>query len=177
MTIITFSDTETTGKLNPNHRIIEASFRICEIESQKELENILMRFNPERNIDAKAQQVHGIALEDLKHEPVFKAKIPEIQAIIDRTDIFCFHNGIYFDWPYFKMEFERNEVILPDKPIFDTMVEGTFATDLGKSPTLSELCFALDVAYDPKLAHSGDYDTAVLRDCFFNGVRLGWFKL
>lgn len=176
MPVITFSDIETTGKLKPDHKIIEASFRVCDLETQVEVSNTLMRFNPKRNIDAAAQRVHGIALEDLKGEPLFKDKIPEIKTIFANTDIICFHNGIFFDWPYFKQEFESNGEELPDLPIFDTMVEGTFATDLGKSPTLAELCWSLDVDYDPALAHSGDYDTAVLRDCFFNGLKYGWFK-
>jgi DNA polymerase-3 subunit epsilon len=177
LTLVTFSDLETTGKLKPEHRIIEASFRVCELESQKELANHLFRFNPERNIDAKAQAVHGISLEDLKHEPTFKLKIPEMKTIIGDTDLIVFHNGISFDWPYLKQEFETNGDTLPDIAIFDTMVEGTFATDLGKSPTLSELCWSLDVDYDSKMGHRGDYDTAVLRDCFFNAIRYGWFQL
>jgi DNA polymerase III subunit epsilon len=177
MTIVTFSDIETTGKLKPDHKIIEASFRVCDLETQTEQENILMRFNPQRNIDAKAFEVHGIAVADLKKEPLFKDKIPEIKRIIDISDFFVFHNGISFDWPYFKQEFAANEEVLPEIPIFDTMVEGTFTTDLGKSPRLQELCWALDVDYDESLAHSGDYDTAVLRDAFFNAIRYGWFKL
>lgn len=177
MTIITFSDLETTGRLKPDHKIIEASFRICDLESRKELDNVLMRFNPMRNIDAKAQAVHGITLDELKTEPPFKDRIPDMLNIFDKTDIMCFHNGISFDWPYLQQEFKANEVKLPDLPIFDTMIEGNFATDLGKSATLFELCWSLDVDYDSSLAHRGDYDTAVLRDCFFNGVEYGWFKI
>ena len=177
MTIVTISDLETTGRLKPEHRIIEASFRVCNLETQEEIENILLRFNPKRNIDAKAQAVHGISLEDLKGEKTFKEQIPEILRILNKTDVIVFHNGISFDWPYLEQEFKLNETKIPDLPIFDTMVHGNFATDLGKNPNLSELCFALDVDYDSSLAHRGDYDTAVLRDCLFNGINFGWFQI
>ena len=177
MTLVGFADTETTGKLKPDHKIIELSIRVCELEAQTELANHLFRFNPERNIDAAAQRVHGIALEDLKGEPTFKVALPKVKPVIESLDFIVFHNGVSFDWPFLQQEFKNSGDTLPDIPVFDTMVEGTFATPLGKSPTLSELCWSLDVAYDPNLAHRGDYDTAVLRDCFFNAIRFGWFKL
>lgn len=173
---VTFADLETTGKLTPDHRIIEAAFRKCTLEDCLEHENILLRINPERNIDAKAQAVHGISVEELKGEPNFKSRIPVIKSILEDTDLLVFHNGISFDMPFLKMEFERNGEVLPEVPVFDTMVEGAFATDLGKSPTLFELCWSLGVEYDPTKAHKGDYDTLVLRDAFFNGLRFGWFK-
>lgn len=173
----TFADLETTGKLTPDHRIIEAAFRRCTIEDFREVENLLLRINPERNIDAKAQAVHGISIDELKGEPNFKARIPEIKRVFENTDLIVWHNGISFDMPFLKMEFERHGETLPDVAVFDTMVEGTFATDLGKSPTLFELCWSLGVEYDPAKAHKGDYDTLVLRESFFNGLRYGWFKM
>lgn len=175
--IVTFSDLETTGKLKPDHRIIEASFRVCKLETQEEITNHLFRFNPQRNIDAKAQAVHGISIDELKGEPLFKDKIPELKAIIENSDIMVFHNGEKFDWPYLQMEFKTNGETLPETPVFDTMVHGTFATELGKAPKLSELCWSLDVDYSETLAHKGDYDTAVLRDAFFNAIRYGWFQI
>lgn len=171
------TDTETTGKLTPDHRIIEASFRICNLDTGEELENILMRFNPERNIEAKAQAKHGISIEELKKEPLFKDRAKEIIKILSEATVVVAHNGISFDFPFFIQELERVGEIVPNFQVFDTMVQGTFATDLGKSPSLYELCWSLDVDVDPEKQHKGDYDTLILRDAFFNGLKYGWFKL
>ena len=183
MTDVLILDLETTGKLDPKHRIIEFAGRVCNLESGEEKSNLLLRLNPERNIDAKAFAVHGIALDDLKGCPTIEASLSTISELLNSVDLVVAHNGggpAYeqgFDYPFLKMEYERIGEPMPEKPWFDTMVHGTFATDLGKSPSLKELCFALDVDYDDSLAHKGDYDTAVLRDCFFNGLRWKWYKL
>lgn len=177
MRIAIITDTETTSKLHPDHRIIEASFRKCNLDTGEELENILMRFNPERSIDARAQAVHGITLEELKGEPLFKDRAKEIIKLFEEATVVVAHNGISFDFPYFVQELERVGEKVPNFQVFDTMVHGTFATDLGKSPTLSELCWALDIDVDPEQTHKGDYDTLILRDAFFRGLKLGWFKL
>lgn len=177
MTIVSFIDLETTGKLSPDHRIIELSLRCCELETQRELCHYLERYNPERNIDKIAFNIHGISLEELKGEETFNDKIWNLEHKLLNTDILCAHNLIGFDLPMLEFEFKRCEREFPTKPKrFDTL-QGTFATDLGKSPNLQELCFALDIEYDPELAHSAGYDTACLRDAFFNGFKWGWFKL
>jgi DNA polymerase-3 subunit epsilon len=181
MRLVTFLDEETTGKLHPDHRIIELSLRQFDLDTEEEKRNLLLRFNPERNIDAKAFAVHGIALDELKTKPVIAKCFPQIIKVLKESHLIVAHNGggpDYeggFDYPFLKMEAERNGFELPDTKWFDTMVEGTFATDLGKSPRLEELCFALDVDYDSRLAHKGDYDTEVNAQAFFKGVRHGWF--
>ena len=67
-----FLDTETTG-LDPNqgHRIIEIA--AVEINNRQLTENQFHVYtNPERQIDAAAQEVHGITLEFLKDKSLFK---------------------------------------------------------------------------------------------------------
>lgn len=174
--MICILDSETTGKLDPLHRIIELSMRLVNFETEEEIKNILWRFNPQRNIDAKAFEVHGISLEELKTKPTIDKHLHEIAKVLKQCALVVAHNGDSFDFLFLKMEFERNNVEFPEIKTFDTMVNGTFATDLGKAPSLSELCWCLDVDYDPDEAHSGDYDTAVLRDAFLTGVRRGWFN-
>jgi DNA polymerase-3 subunit epsilon len=175
--IVTFLDLETTGKLTPEGRIIELSMRLCTYEVQKELRNYLRRYNPERNIEAAAVKIHGITNEDAKKEETFDVHLWEVEQILRDTDILVAHNLIGFDLPYLKQEFARYGKELPEFKVFDTMIKGTSCTDLGKSPTLSELCFALDVEYDPTRAHTGSYDTEVLRDSFFNAIKFGYFDL
>ena len=177
MELITFTDIETTGKLDPAHRIIELSMRVCDLNSQKELKNVLMRFNPERSIHADAFAVHGIAIEELKGKPLIATAIPSIINVFSKSKYNVAHNGDYFDFPFIKMEVERNGFEFPEITTFDTMVNGNFATELGKSPSLKELCWCMDVEYDPAKAHAGDYDTLVMRDAFFKALNEGWFKL
>jgi DNA polymerase-3 subunit epsilon len=170
-------DFETTGKFTPEHRIIEASIRTIDLDSGIEIGNRLYRFNPERNIDAKAQAVHGISIEELKHEPTIIECLPEIIRLLAEADVTVAHNGDGFDFPFLEMEIERVGLEVPEYKTFDTMVNGTFATDLGKNPNLRELCFSLDVEYDDAKAHSGDYDTLVLSLCLLAGIKYGWFTI
>ena len=175
--IVNIFDCETTGKLSPEARIIELSMRLCDYDSGKEQEKLLLRFNPERNIEAKAVTIHKITNEMVKKEDKIEKHLPLIKETLEKTDYLVAHNLIGFDLPMIKLEFERHGIELPEFKTFDTMVEGTFCTELGKSPSLAELCFALDIVWDGDSAHSGDYDTEVLRDAFFNAVRFGWFAL
>lgn len=175
--IVTIFDCETTGKLSEDARIIEGSFRQCDYETAKEIKDFLFRCNPERNIEAKAVTIHGITNEMVKKEKPFEHYLEDVKEILEKSDYLVAHNLIGFDKPMLEIEFKRYGVELPEVKLFDTMVQGTFCTELGKSPSLQELCFALDIVYDRDSAHSGSYDTEVLRDAFFNAVRFGWFQL
>lgn len=177
MRLCTVLDTETTGKLDPAHRVIELCMRCCDLDTGEEIKNLLYRFNPKRNIDAKAFAVHGIALDELKSEPTFCEKAESIKRILASSYIVVGHNIEWFDKPFLENEFRNCKIEPPEYKVFDTMVRGTFATDFGKSPNLQEFCWALGVDYNPTAAHSGSYDTLVLRDAFFEAIRLGWFVL
>lgn len=175
--LVSFIDIETTGKFNPEHRIIEFSSRLCDLRTFEEISNTLIRFHPKRSIEAKALAVHKISLDDLKHEKPMEDKADELIKALTEPDLCVAHNGDGFDFPFIEMELKRLSKEYPVKKTFDTMKMGTFATDLGKMPSLSELCWSLDIDYDAESAHKGDYDTLVLRDAFFSGLKLGWFKL
>jgi DNA polymerase-3 subunit epsilon len=175
--IIGILDLETTGKLTADGKIIEVSLRVCDYDTGTEERAVLFRCNPGRNIEAAAVKVHHITNDDVKSEKSFREHLPTLLTELEEIDYLVAHNLIGFDLPYLKQEIEACGGTFPEVKTFDTMIEGTFCTDLGKSPSLSELCFALDVEYDPTRAHRGDYDTEVLRDCFFNAVRFGWFNL
>lgn len=177
MALVNILDLETTGKLSPEARIIELSCRLCDYDTGEELKSLLLRFNPERNIEAQAVKIHKITNEDVKKELTFDKHLPTIESILEETDYLVAHNLIGFDYPMLKQEFERLGKILPEMKLFDTMLNGTCCTDLGKAPTLGELCFSMGVEYRPELAHSGSYDTQTLRDAFFAGVRYQWFNL
>ncbi|MFB3028151.1 exonuclease domain-containing protein [Klebsiella pneumoniae] len=70
MTVATGIDIETTGlDVYSGHKIIEIALVSYDIETANKLREVSLRFNPRRNIDAKAQAVHGISLEMFRLAP------------------------------------------------------------------------------------------------------------
>jgi len=170
-------DTETTGLLNPEHRIIEIYIGMWDFETRARERVLKTRIDPERTIAADAQRVHGISSADLVGMPKFKAVAPHIVAFLGDCDLIVAHNGDEFDLPFINMELERTGYSKITTPSMDTMLLGRHATPNGKVPNLGELCFAYDVHYDPARAHAASYDVERMMDCFFKGVDWGWFKL
>ncbi|WP_265452865.1 exonuclease domain-containing protein, partial [Klebsiella pneumoniae] len=63
MTVATGIDIETTGlDVYSGHKIIEIALVSYELETSRKINEVSLRFNPRRNIDAKAQAVHHISL-------------------------------------------------------------------------------------------------------------------
>lgn len=157
-------DTETTG-LNPElDRIIELSMGAYE-DDGKFIKNLTLRFNPERPIDPRAQAVHGISIEELYDKPKFGECADEILAMLNSAKLVVIHNAA-FDVPFVSNELLRCGRQLPTTFVYDTL-QSRWATPTGKVPKLSELCWSLDVDYQPQLAHSADYDVSVMMQCFF----------
>lgn len=172
---ITGLDTETTGlKQEEGHRIIEIAMLTYNLRGEL-LDKFVTRINPERPIDPKAQEVHGISFSDLVGCPVWNDVAPKIADYMGRSDIFVAHNAS-FDAPFVALELLRVGIEPPNRPFFDTL-DSRWATPLGKKPNLGELCFALDIPYDRAEAHAAEYDVHVMMMAFFKGVELGFFNL
>lgn len=177
-------DVETTSKLSPEHRIIELCVQKWEFNTDTKAAikraQETWRFNPERSIDPKAYAVHKISLDDLVGEPTFEAALPQVLDFMEGVDLFVAHNGDEFDRPFLRMEVERVASHklhrIDGQQWFDTMQEGRWAHPWGKVPTLRELCWACDVAYDPTKSHAADYDVEVMMRAFFFAVRAGFFN-
>lgn len=179
--IIGGTDIETTGLLDPAHRIIEACVMRYDYDPAtgvaKPLDNETWRIDPERSIEAKAQAVHGIALSDLVGKPKWSAVAPSIRDRLNSCDLVVAHNGLEFDFLFYLQEFARVGVPEPDFEPFDTMVQGRWATPYGKIPSLQELAFACGVTYDTSLSHRADYDVGVMMASFFFGLKRGVYSL
>lgn len=170
--IATGLDLETTGlSAEKGHRIIEIACTLHDYNTGKALGKWVQRINPKRSIDAKAQAVHGISLDELKDEPVWEEVAPKLIKLLQRTDLLVAHNGDGFDLPFLLHEADRIGLELPDVATFDTMLEGRWATPDGKNPKLKELAEALGYVYDEKKAHSALYDTHLMMTCFFKARR------
>lgn len=169
-------DTETTGLLHPDHRIIEFYGALYDLDAGETIEILEMRIDPQRSIAADAQRVHGISASMLIGCPVWSDVAPEIHAFLSKADFHIGHNIITFDGPFLDQEFKRVGLPAIKRPMFDTMEHARWATYNGKLPTLSELCFACDVVYDPALAHKADYDVKVMMEAFFKARKWGFFQ-
>ena len=81
--IITFVDTETTGlDQSAGHRFVEVAFLSYQYNlttnQYKPVGKYVKRINPDRSIDAKAQAVHKISINDLIGEPLWEDVVDDV---------------------------------------------------------------------------------------------------
>lgn len=167
-------DTETTGLLASDHRIIEIHIALWRNGSK--FWEYDQRIDPQRAISVEAQRVHGITSADLIGKPTWDVVGPQVYKVLTKADYYVWHNGNEFDGPFIDMELQRIGLALPVKPSVDTMLNGVWATPDGKKPRLGELCFACGTPYDESLAHGADYDVDVMMQSYLRGCAWGFFK-
>jgi DNA polymerase-3 subunit epsilon len=171
-------DLETTGlEQAGGHRIIEVALSMHDLTTHELIGKFTTRINPQRSIDPKAQEVHGISFESLAGEPLWEAVAPKVEALLRRCDYVVAHNGEGFDMPFLYAELLRAGRGLPSVGLVDTMLQGRWATADGVVPSLKALCFACGVPYDTALAHGALYDTDVMMESFFSQLKKGFFQL
>jgi len=170
-------DTETTGlHQEKGHRIIEIALLRYDLESRKLLDSWVKRIDPERPIDPGAQEVHGIAYEDLVGCPKWDELANEISLRMNSCDLLVAHN-MGFDGPFIGLELSRVGIMVPQTDTFCTMVNARWACPDGKLPKLAEVAFALQVPYDASAAHAASYDVSVTAECLFRGLERGFYQL
>lgn len=178
--VIAFADIETTGlEQHKGHRIIELGIGVWRYSpdtgARRKLgKTWLQRIDPKRDIDPGAQAVHGISLADLRGCPVWEDVAPNLHKVLKSTDVFIAHNA-EFDAPFIALELARAGFPVPSFQIFCTMQNGRAATSMGKVPNLGELCWTMDVDYDPDAAHAADYDVECMEQAYWRGVERGLF--
>ncbi|SFJ49229.1 DNA polymerase-3 subunit epsilon [Sphingomonas sp. NFR04] len=177
--LVNVCDTEGTGLNEPEHRLIEICCRLYDLDTEELVKGFVWRCNPLRKIDASAQKVHGIRLDDLANEPTFDVIAPQVRGVIEHPEVVLVvaHNGDGYDFPFLKRELERVGQRTTWPATYDTMMKGRWATANGKLPRLQELATCCDVPYDRAKAHAAEYDVDVLAQCLFVGRRLNWFNL
>lgn len=174
-------DLETTGlSADAGHRIIEIAISTYKTDDfatfSKVGKTYLKRVDPKRSIDAKAQAVHGISIDQLLGCPTWEELAPEIHKRLFDCSMIVAHN-INFDIPFIVTEFDRVGLSPKNVELFCTLENGRNATAMGKVPNLGELCWATGVDYDADSAHAADYDIDCTMEAFFKGVKLGLFTL
>ncbi|MGA2708766.1 MAG: DNA polymerase III subunit epsilon [Steroidobacteraceae bacterium] len=98
-------DTETTGlEVELQHRVIEIG--CVELVNRRITGRVFHRYlNPERDIDAGAQEVHGITREQLRNEPKFAAVAEDLVEFVRDAELII-HNAP-FDVAFLNAELRR----------------------------------------------------------------------
>ena len=166
-----FLDTETTG-LDPNqgHRIIEIA--AVEFNNRQSTNKKYHSYiNPEREIDAAAEEVHGLSLEFLQDKPLFQDVAQDFLNFIQGAELII-HNAP-FDVGFINAELgrlglaklEENEVHITDSL--------QFAKDLrpGQRNSLDALCRAYDIDNSERTLHGALLDAQLLGEVFIAMTR------
>lgn len=160
-------DTETTG-LEPEqgHRIIEIG--CVEIINRRPTGRTLhLYFNPQRDVDQGAIEVHGITNEFLADKPLFGDKAAEILEFLRGAEL-VIHNAA-FDIGFLNHEFRRAD------PSFSKMDDhcGVLDTLLlarklhpGQKNNLDALCKRYDIDNSHRELHGALLDAEILRDVY-----------
>jgi DNA polymerase-3 subunit epsilon len=160
-------DTEVTG-LRPDegHRIIELA--AIEIDGGGITENRFHQyFNPERDVDEDASEVHGLTLDRLITEPLFSSFAHEIADFIHDAELII-HNAP-FDISFMNAEFMK--VGLPPvesicKIVTDTLVIARNQYP-GKKNSLNALCERFGIDYSHRTQHGAMLDAELLAAVYF----------
>jgi DNA polymerase-3 subunit epsilon len=164
-------DTETTG-LDPRqgHRIIEVA--CIEMINRRLTGRHLHKYtNPEREIDAGAQAVHGITLEFLADKPKFADIADEFLEFINGAELII-HNAP-FDIGFLNAELSRLDRVPVEtvcNGITDTL---KMAKELhpGKRNSLDALCDRYEIDNSSRTLHGALLDTELLADVFLAMTR------
>lgn len=161
-----FLDTETTG-LYPDqgHRIIEIA--AVETINRRPTNNHYHQYiNPEREIDAGAQQVHGITLEFLQDKPLFEAITDDFLAFIKGAEVII-HNAP-FDIGFLNSELGRLGLDPVQKccdSITDTLKMAKDARP-GQRNNLDALCRHFGIDNSRRTLHGALLDAELLAEVY-----------
>lgn len=159
-------DTETTG-LNPHdgHRIIEIG--CVELVNRKLTGNNFHYYlNPEREIDAGAQKVHGLSTEFLQDKPKFNEIVLDFIEFIKDAEVII-HNAP-FDVGFINAEFERakrRRFLNNYCQITDTLAIAKKKFP-GQKNNLDALCKRFDICNEHRTLHGALLDASILADVY-----------
>lgn len=160
-------DTETTGlDVNEGHRIIEIG--AVEIVNRTITDRIYHQYlNPERDIDAGAQEVHGISLESLQDKPKFTDVCAEFIDFVRGSEL-VIHNAA-FDVGFINSELRQVEKDAENVSaicsVFDTLA---YARKLhpGQRNSLDALCKRYEIDNSRRELHGALLDAQILADVY-----------
>lgn len=166
-----FLDTETTG-LDPNqgHRIIEIA--AVEFNNRQSTNKKYHSYiNPEREIDAAAEEVHGLSLEFLQDKPLFQDIAQDFLNFIQGAELII-HNAP-FDVGFINAELGRLGLAKLEDNELKITDSLQFAKDLrpGQRNSLDALCRAYDIDNSERTLHGALLDAQLLGEVFIAMTR------
>lgn len=161
-----FLDTETTG-LSPDqgHRIIEVA-GIETINRRPTNNHFHQYINPDREIDAGAQEVHGITPEFLQDKPPFDAIAQEFCDFVEGAELII-HNAP-FDVGFLNSEFGR----LGLQPLHEVCAKITDTLKMAKDArpgqrnNLDALCRHFGIDNSRRTLHGALLDAELLAEVY-----------
>jgi DNA polymerase III subunit epsilon len=160
-------DTETTGlEVDRNHRIIEIG--CVELLNRRITGRTFHQYlNPERDIDAGAQAVHGLTPERLAAEPKFAEVAPRLLEFISGAEL-VIHNAP-FDVAFLNAELRRlGEEAADIAAICSVLDTLTLARNMhpGQRNNLDALCKRYGVDNSQREHHGALLDARILADVY-----------
>lgn len=166
-----FLDTETTG-LYPDqgHRIIEIA-AVEMLNRRPTQRHFHIYINPEREIDAGAQEVHGISLEFLQDKPLFAQIAQDFIEFIRGAELII-HNAP-FDVGFLNMELSRlglDPLVSFISGVIDTL---KMAKEMrpGQRNNLDALCRHYGIDNSQRTLHGALLDAELLADVYIAMTR------
>ena len=156
-------DTETTGiSTDEGHRIIEIG--CVEIENRRITGNEFHCYlNPEREIDEGATRVHGLTLEKLSNEPLFKEVAKDFLNFVSGAELII-HNAA-FDVGFLNKEIsllEWDENAIEDHALVMDTLKMAREMHPGKKNSLDALCTRYEIDRSMRQVHGALIDADLL---------------
>ncbi len=169
-----FLDTETTG-LDPaeGHRIVEvaavAYFKRVPIEGDDGVFHFFL--DPERDIEAEAERVHGITADSLKGKPKFADIAADLADFLRGSEVII-HNA-EFDRVFLDSEFHRCDLPPLEKSVKKITDSLLMARKMypGMRNSLDALCERLGIDISARSRHSALLDTNLLAKVYLAMTR------
>ena len=159
-------DTETTGlEVEAQHRIIEIG--CVEIFNRRLTGKSFHQYlNPEREIDAAAQQVHGLTRERLAKEPTFSQIHAQFLEFVRDAEL-VIHNAP-FDVAFLNAEFMRLELQYRVADVCKVLVTLELARQMhpGQRNNLDALCKRYSVDNSHRDYHGALLDARILAEVY-----------
>lgn len=157
-------DTETTG-FDPadGHRIVEIGC-VELVDHFPTGNNYHCYLNPERDMPAEAEKVHGLSATFLADKPLFSAVAAEFLEFLGDAPL-VIHNAA-FDLRFLNAEFTRiNGVLIPAGRAIDT-IEMAKAKFPGARYSLDELCKRFSIDLTERSKHGALLDAELLAQVY-----------
>ncbi len=160
-------DTETTGlEVSQGHRLIEIG--CVEIMHRRTTDQTFHQYvNPERDIDAGAQEVHGITLKDLEDKPKFSTIADDLIQYIEGAEL-VIHNAS-FDVGFINAELVRAKHKITDIRECCTVIDSLSQARKmhpGQKNSLDALCKRYEIDNSHRELHGALLDAQILADVY-----------